>query len=274
MPGLRESLKKRFSRAYDRLVEKSRIGDDVPPRVQRYYNNVTGYEYAVGVESLIGSAGRVLLVGDGGGRDFFWLRHQGRDVVTLDITPQPVIPGLIMGDVTRGLPFRDATFGAVVMAEVIEHLFEDLEALREVRRVLTPDGALVLTVPFGNDTPEYHVRVHTDKTIRRLLNYGGFEVEQVIYKGGGWAALDNGGLLTVAKHFAALATFAVSGKSIYPQMMKRFAESDFKAGRKPAWRHRISPLFGGMIRAVPTEDSFDVRALNRGEFEDHLGEKT
>lgn len=239
--------------------------------MQRYYNNVTGYEYALAVETLVGDAQRVLLIGDGGGRDYFWLTHHGKDVTVLDITPQPVIPRLLLGDVTRGLPFRDSSFDAIVMAEVIEHLFEDVEALREVRRVLTENGVLVITVPFGNDAPDYHVRVHTDKTISRLLRYGGFKVDRMIYKGGGWAAIDNGGIFTISKHAAAMAAFALTGKSIYPGLMRRLAKSDMEAGAKPAIRHRYSPLYGGMIRAVPDDDAFDVRALNRSEFENHLG---
>jgi SAM-dependent methyltransferase len=45
-------------------------------------------------------------------------------------------------------PFDDATFDAVVFAEIIEHLLMDpCAALREIKRVLKPGGTLVLTTP-------------------------------------------------------------------------------------------------------------------------------
>lgn len=268
MAGLPPVVKRRLSGMYGKLVDKSKIGDEIPNRVQRAYNNLSGFESAAAVRELLGDAKRVLLIGDGGGRDYFYLSHFGKDVVVLDIAPQPVIPRLLLGDVTRGIPFKDDTFDGVVMAEVIEHLFEDSEALLELRRVLSPSGVLVITVPFGNDTPESHVRVHTDKTILRLLQYSGFEVDRLIYKGGGWALLDNGGIFTIAKHVLAAATFALTGKSIYGPLNDRLTRSDFRAGSKPALRHRLSPLYGGFLSAHPSDIVFDVRAINRDEFED------
>lgn len=46
----------------------------------------------------------------------------------------------------RRIPFRDE-FDAVVALDVIEHIADDEEALREMGRALRPGGRLVLTVP-------------------------------------------------------------------------------------------------------------------------------
>lgn len=51
------------------------------------------------------------------------------------------------GDVTAGLPFDDATFECVVAGEIIEHVPNPDELLREVRRVLKPGGLFVLSTP-------------------------------------------------------------------------------------------------------------------------------
>lgn len=48
------------------------------------------------------------------------------------------------------LPFPDASFDAVILSEVLEHLDDDVRALREVWRVLKPGGVVAITVPNAN----------------------------------------------------------------------------------------------------------------------------
>jgi ubiquinone/menaquinone biosynthesis C-methylase UbiE len=45
------------------------------------------------------------------------------------------------------LPFKSKSFDMVVLSEVLEHLTNEAQALAEIKRVLKPDGWLVLTVP-------------------------------------------------------------------------------------------------------------------------------
>ena len=37
------------------------------------------------------------------------------------------------------------------------------------------NGKLIITVPYLDDNPVYHIRIHTKKTIERLLNVNNFE---------------------------------------------------------------------------------------------------
>jgi ubiquinone/menaquinone biosynthesis C-methylase UbiE len=46
------------------------------------------------------------------------------------------------------LPFEDASLDTVVLADVIEHVFSVDEALREVARVLRPEGRLICVTPI------------------------------------------------------------------------------------------------------------------------------
>ncbi|RPH95277.1 class I SAM-dependent methyltransferase [candidate division KSB1 bacterium] len=54
----------------------------------------------------------------------------------------------IVNDIDReGLPFEDQSFDFVTCLEVLEHFVFPQNALREIHRVLRPQGYLILTVP-------------------------------------------------------------------------------------------------------------------------------
>lgn len=56
-----------------------------------------------------------------------------------------------LGKVTSGdvcaLPFSDMSFDLVLATDIIEHVDDDIGALREIRRVLKPEGRVLITVP-------------------------------------------------------------------------------------------------------------------------------
>lgn len=51
-----------------------------------------------------------------------------------------------VGDITR-LPFQDETFDVVICSEVLEHIPDHRQAVREIIRVLKPGKSLVVSVP-------------------------------------------------------------------------------------------------------------------------------
>ena len=53
----------------------------------------------------------------------------------------------IVGDITS-IPEPDASFDAILCVEVLEHVPDPLAALRELGRLLKPNGQLILTAPF------------------------------------------------------------------------------------------------------------------------------
>lgn len=54
------------------------------------------------------------------------------------------------------LPFTDCTYDLVYASHVLEHIKNDMAAIREIRRVLKPAGFAVLPVPLVSDkTVEY-----------------------------------------------------------------------------------------------------------------------
>ena len=80
------------------------------------------------------------------------------------------------------LPFRDTHFDRVVCAEVLEHVPDDGQALRELARVLKDDGTLAISVPtylseavYWRISPDYrhqpggHIRKYRFRDLVSLL---------------------------------------------------------------------------------------------------------
>ena len=96
-----------------------------------------------------------------------------------------------LGNVRRGaaekLPYEDGTFDLVTALDVVEHLDDDAAGLREMRRVLKPEGRALLFVPafmflWGvQDDVSHHRRRYTAGELRRAVRGAGFEVERLTY---------------------------------------------------------------------------------------------
>lgn len=95
------------------------------------------------------------------------------------------------GVFTKGSKLRDASFDIVFLVEVVEHLLDDqvAEVLAEVRRLLSPGGAVVATCPNSEDLgasrvrcpdcgaafhPVQHVRSLDPRSIAELFEAHGF----------------------------------------------------------------------------------------------------
>jgi SAM-dependent methyltransferase len=96
----------------------------------------------------------ILDVGTGTGTNLRMLRDLGfNHVAGVDQSPEAIrfCAEKGLGKVEPGnvcaLPFPDRQFDLVLATDVIEHVDDDLAALREIRRVVKPGGHLLLTVP-------------------------------------------------------------------------------------------------------------------------------
>jgi len=69
----------------------------------------------------------------------------GRDYLGVDLQPGP---GVDVVASAEALPQGDASMGAVLALEVLEHVPRFWLAMDELHRVLAPDGVMLLSVPF------------------------------------------------------------------------------------------------------------------------------
>lgn len=85
----------------------------------------------------------------------------------------------------RSLPWPDASFDAVICLDVLEHIGQDVDVARELRRVLAPEGRFLVTVPedatlwSAHDEAVGHVRRYEKAQIVSLLEGAGLEVESI-----------------------------------------------------------------------------------------------
>jgi SAM-dependent methyltransferase len=78
-------------------------------------------------------------------------------------------------------------FQGVFLLDVLEHLDDDTEALRQISGVLAPGGAVIITVPAfmflwsQHDEINQHRRRYTRATLSDSIRRSGFQLEQISY---------------------------------------------------------------------------------------------
>ena len=167
---------------------------------------------------------RILDMGAGAGRHAFEAYRRGGDVIAFDMDAEELgrvrdlfvamkeageAPEGAEADVKEGnalsLPFADGEFDRIVAAEVLEHIHEDVQAIRELVRVLRPGGTMAISVPRW--LPEVinwklsadyhhaeggHIRIYTDhELIDKVTKAGRFNDgtpgEAMIFEGKDYA---------------------------------------------------------------------------------------
>ena len=155
------------------------------------------------------SGEKILDLGCGFGRHAFEAARRGADVIALDAGRDEVDRVAAMfeamleaGEIELGslhtaavqgdalhLPFPDATFDRVICSEVLEHIPDDVAAMRELVRVLRPGGTMAITVPrFGpelinwalsdeyHNVPGGHIRIYRRSILQQRLRSTGMTV--------------------------------------------------------------------------------------------------
>jgi SAM-dependent methyltransferase len=152
---------------------------------------------------------RVLDMGCGGGRHAFELYRRGASVVAFDMdaeelktvadmfgamelegqAPEGSSAETVVGD-ALDLPFPENSFDKIIAAEVMEHIPNDMAAMKELFRVLKPGGQIAVTVPSWlpericwalseayHTAPGGHVRIYTRAELEAKLKSIGFRID-------------------------------------------------------------------------------------------------
>jgi SAM-dependent methyltransferase len=135
---------------------------------------------------------RILDAGAGSGRNMVELSRYGT-VSAIELSPASVALARERkaGEVVEGsvleMPFADASFDFAASLDVIEHLEDDVAALRELRRVVAPGGVLLATVPAygwlwsGHDVVNHHFRRYTRDSLARACEQAGWREVRTTY---------------------------------------------------------------------------------------------
>lgn len=128
-------------------------------------------------------SGRILDIGGGSSRGShyrFLDMEKGASLKIADIVPRQGTDFVL--DITKEpVPLPDGSQDAVLMFNILEHLFEHARVLTEVRRLLRPRGKLLGTIPFlVNVHPDPHDYVRfTREALERLFTENGFSVRVI-----------------------------------------------------------------------------------------------
>ena len=137
-----------------------------------------------------GKQRRAMDLGCGTGLNLDYLAEYG-DAVGLDSSEQALEfcqqrghTRLCLAD---SLPFADNSFDIITALDVVEHIPDDLAVMREVRRVLKPNGLIIVSVPAYGRLWSYwdqilgHYRRYTTSSMRRLCRRAGLDALKVSY---------------------------------------------------------------------------------------------
>ncbi len=157
---------------------------------------------------------KILDVGCGDGFYLYLLSHMGdfnltgidSDPVALKIAKKQIgrkYIKYVVGDVLK-MPFKKESFNKIVCSEVLEHLEDDEQGVKEIKRVLKKNGVACITVPhwnypffwdpvnyilqrvfrthiksgFWSGVWNFHVRLYKIPELKKLFKDNGLKIER------------------------------------------------------------------------------------------------
>lgn len=110
-----------------------------------------------------------------------WKRCVAVDPIARGYVEEDLVPAAAQHVVyvaARGesIPLPSASADLVVIENCLDHVRDPAQVVREIRRLLAPDGLLWLFVDLSNHIDHMHPHAMNEEKVRRLLREGGFAV--------------------------------------------------------------------------------------------------
>lgn len=181
----REEIEKIYGDEYFRDHVKPEILDSRALASAGLFNKIKKY---------LPEKGRILDIGAATGAYLSAFKNQRWDVSGIEISDYARESAKIIFDITlyrdlESAAFSSDYFNLILMNHVIEHLPEHVTLLKEVNRILKPEGILFIGTPnFGSPSaaklksdwpslkPDEHLTFFTPKTLKMVLHKAGFMI--------------------------------------------------------------------------------------------------
>lgn len=145
-------------------------------------------------ELEIGVSARGLDIGTGTGSNLRMLREQGYQNITgVDLNEVAAryclakgFTSVLVGDANH-LPFSESQFDLILATDTIEHIEDDQKSLREIHRLLSPGGCVIVVVPaFASlwglqDIVAQHKRRYHMDDLRKKIRSCGLTIRKAYY---------------------------------------------------------------------------------------------
>lgn len=167
------------------------------PIIARIPGLTTNADLRIGM-TLDTVRGKLLDIGCGPNRLVREYRAKGGEGIGVDVYPWPGV-GLLVKD-TADLPFDDNSFDTVTFVGCINHIPNRDLVLKEVARVVRPDGQLLVTFMLPVVSWIWHIWAFWDKdTHERGIGEGevwGFFPHEMttLLEGAGWRVIERGSM--------------------------------------------------------------------------------
>jgi 2-polyprenyl-3-methyl-5-hydroxy-6-metoxy-1,4-benzoquinol methylase len=173
----------------------------------QFYDSTKKYGYSSLrqkiMASLVDKNQKVLDLGCGTGSFIKLLNQKNKEVEGLEISQKAAQIGQKKGlkikiaDLHQTFPYSKNTFDTITAGEIIEHIYDTDFFLEEIKRILKPNGFLILSTPniatlgrrlmllFGInplidtslDQSSGHIRYFTKKSLADLLQKHNFQIQ-------------------------------------------------------------------------------------------------
>lgn len=102
---------------------------------------------------------------------------------------------MLKADVCKKLPFKNSSMNTIILGGVIEHIENPLAALREINRVLKPNGVVLIETPNPYYLPvilsdltmnlkyffyDTHINLFPRRIMLKMLWHTGFDLKKII----------------------------------------------------------------------------------------------